>query len=161
MTDTDSLFYEIKTDDVYKDLFGENSKCKNCFDTSNFNKANPYYSDKNKMVSGKLKCENADNMIGKFVGLKSKNYAFTYENELLNEKEKQKLIRCKGTTKATIKNEIHFDSLVNTLKEGTITKNDNYTIRSKNHKVSLCKINKISLSCYDDKRYILEDGITS
>ena len=26
MTDTDSLFYEIKTEDVYKDLFGENSK---------------------------------------------------------------------------------------------------------------------------------------
>ena len=50
---------------------------------------------------------------------------------------------------------------MNTLKEGTITKNDNYTIRSKNYKVSLCKINKISLSCYDDKRHILEDGITS
>ena len=61
-------------------------------------------------------------MIGKFIGLKSKNYAFTYENELLNEKEKEKLIRCKGTTKATIKNEIHFDSLVNTLKECKITK---------------------------------------
>ena len=28
MTDTDSLFYEIKTDDVYKDLFGEDSKLK-------------------------------------------------------------------------------------------------------------------------------------
>ena len=35
MTDTGSLFYEIKTDDVYKDLFGENSKCKDHFDTSN------------------------------------------------------------------------------------------------------------------------------
>ena len=31
MTDTDSLFYEIKTDDVYKDLFGENSKYKHLF----------------------------------------------------------------------------------------------------------------------------------
>ena len=35
MTDTDSLFYEIKTDDVYKDLFGKNSKCKDYFDTWN------------------------------------------------------------------------------------------------------------------------------
>ena len=33
MTNNDSLFYEIKTDDVYKDLFGENSKCKDYFDT--------------------------------------------------------------------------------------------------------------------------------
>ena len=35
MTDTDSLFYEIKTDDVYKDLFGEDSKFKSPFDVSN------------------------------------------------------------------------------------------------------------------------------
>ena len=38
MTDTDSLFYEIKTDDVYKDLFGEDSKLKNLFDVSNLKK---------------------------------------------------------------------------------------------------------------------------
>ena len=54
MTDTDSLFYEIKTEDVYKDLFGkdENGKykkikdffsnklvnVKDFFDTSNFKK---------------------------------------------------------------------------------------------------------------------------
>ena len=38
VTDTDSLFYEIKTDDVYKNLFGENSKYKDYFDTSNFEK---------------------------------------------------------------------------------------------------------------------------
>ena len=47
-----------------------------CFDTSNLNKTNPYYSEKNKKVNKKLKCENADNMIGKFIGLKRKNYAF-------------------------------------------------------------------------------------
>ena len=38
MTDTDSLFYEIKNDDVYKDLFGEDSIFKNLFDVSNFKK---------------------------------------------------------------------------------------------------------------------------
>ena len=148
MTDTDSLFYEIMTDDFYKDLFGENSKCKDYFDTSNLKIINPYYSEKNKLVSGKLKCENGDNMIGKFVGLKSKNYAFTYVNELLNEDNKDKLIKCKGITIATIRDEIHFDSLVNTLKEGTLTKNDNYCIKSINHKLGLYKVNKASLSCY-------------
>ena len=65
-------------------------------------------------------------MIGKFIGLKSKNYAFTYENELLNEKEKEKLIRCKGTTKATIKNEIHFDFLVNMIEKYFGLKSKNY-----------------------------------
>ena len=40
-------------------------------------------------------------------------------------------------------------------------KNDNYCFRSKKHNLRLYKINKVSLSCYDDKRHILEDGITS
>ena len=35
------------------------------------------------------------------------------------------------------------------------------TIRSNHHVVSSYEINKISLSCFDDKRYILDDGITS
>ena len=81
-------------------------------------------------------------------------------NDLLNE-DKSKLIRCKGTTRATIRDEIHFYSLANTLKESTLTKNDNYCIRSKKHQLGLYKVNKVSLSCYDDKKHILEDGITS
>ena len=35
------------------------------------------------------------------------------------------------------------------------------TIRSQNHQLGSYEINKVSLSCFDDKRYILEDGITS
>ena len=35
------------------------------------------------------------------------------------------------------------------------------TIRSKHHELGSYEINKISLSAFDDKRYILEDGITS
>ena len=34
-------------------------------------------------------------------------------------------------------------------------------IRSQNHELSSHEINKVSLSCFDDKRYIHEDGITS
>ena len=36
VTDTDSLFYEIKTQDVYEDLLEKHSRYKNIFDTSNF-----------------------------------------------------------------------------------------------------------------------------
>ena len=35
------------------------------------------------------------------------------------------------------------------------------TIRSYNHELGSYVINKVSLSCFDDKRYIHEDGITS
>ena len=34
-------------------------------------------------------------------------------------------------------------------------------IKSKNHKLYTYKSNKISTSCYDDKRYILFDGINT
>ena len=131
MTDTDSLFYEIKTDDVYKDLFGEDSKFKNLFDVSNFKKTNPYYSV-NKKVNGKLKRENGDNIIDKFAGLKSKNYAFSYAsdyNKHLNDDDKSKLVKCKGTTKTTVKDNTTLDLVVNTLKDSSLTKYDNYCIR--------------------------------
>ena len=32
-------------------------------------------------------------------------------------------------------------------------------IQSKKHKLGTYEIDKISLSCFDDKRYVLEDGI--
>ena len=35
------------------------------------------------------------------------------------------------------------------------------TIRSVNHQIGSYKLNKISLSCFDDKRYILDDGCNS
>ena len=32
-------------------------------------------------------------------------------------------------------------------------------IQSKKHKLKICEIDKISLSCFDDKIYVLDDGI--
>ena len=139
------MFYEIKTDDVYKDLFGEDSKLKNLSDVSNFKKTNPYYSEVNKKVNGKLKCENGDNIINKFAGLKSKNYAFSYApdyDKYLNNGDKSKLVRCKGTTRTTVMDNITFDCIVNTLKDSSLSKHDNFCIRSKKHKLGLYKIKK-------------------
>ena len=34
-------------------------------------------------------------------------------------------------------------------------------IQSNLHKISTYDINKISLSCFDDKRYVLSDGINT
>jgi hypothetical protein len=34
-------------------------------------------------------------------------------------------------------------------------------LRSIDHKIYLMKFTKIGLSCFDDKRYLLDDGITS
>ena len=34
-------------------------------------------------------------------------------------------------------------------------------IKSKKHKVNASKVNKICLSCFDNKKYLWKDGITS
>ena len=58
-TDTDSLFYEIKTDDVYEDLL----KDKELFDNSDYPKNSAFFFDKNKKVIGKMKDEAAGMVI--------------------------------------------------------------------------------------------------
>ena len=49
-TDTDSLMYEIKTEDVYNDF----SSDKEMFDFSNYSTKSKYYDDSNKLVIGRL-----------------------------------------------------------------------------------------------------------
>ena len=49
-TDTDSLMYEIKTEDVYED-FSSNKKM---FDFSNYSSKSKYYDNSNKLVIGKV-----------------------------------------------------------------------------------------------------------
>ena len=65
-TDTDSLCYHIKTDDVYEDLY----KDKGLFDNSDYAKSSKFFFDENKEVIGKFKDEAAGQPIIEFVGLK-------------------------------------------------------------------------------------------
>ena len=50
-TDTDGLTYEIKSEDVYKELY----KSKDLFHFSNYSKDSIFYDDTNKKVIGKMK----------------------------------------------------------------------------------------------------------
>ena len=52
-TDTDSLTYKIKSDDVYEELF----KHKDLFDFGNFSKDSKFYDNQNEIVVGKMKGE--------------------------------------------------------------------------------------------------------
>ena len=67
-TDTDSLLLEIETDDVYKDI----EKHKNLYDTSDYPKEHPLYSNSNKKVLGKMKDECAGTPIEECVCLRPK-----------------------------------------------------------------------------------------
>ena len=157
-TDTDSLCYIIQTDDVYEDLYNH----KDMFDNSDYSKSSKFYFDENKKVIGKMKDEAAGNPITSFVGFKSKMYSYLVE---LPDGNGDALIKnnkaCKGISKNVSNRYIDHRDYLSTLLNSTIVNHKIKTIRSNNHVVSSYEINKISLSCFDDKRYILDDGITS
>ena len=70
-TDTDSLTYEIKSEDVYEEFF----KHKHLFDFSNYPEDSKFFDPTNKKVIGKMKDESEEKIIHDFVRLKSKIYS--------------------------------------------------------------------------------------
>ena len=70
-TDTDSLTYEIKSENIYKDFH----KWKDLFDFINYSKNSTFYDDTNKKVIGKMKDEYGGALIDLFIGLKSGMYS--------------------------------------------------------------------------------------
>ena len=70
-TDTDSLSYEIKSEDIYEEFF----KWKDLFDFSNFPKDSKFFDETNKKVIGKMKDEFGGVIVVEFVGLKSKMHS--------------------------------------------------------------------------------------
>ena len=71
LTDTDSLTYEIKSENVYEEFF----KWKDLFDFSNYSKDSEFFDDTNKKVIGKMRDEYGEVIIDQFIGLKSKMYS--------------------------------------------------------------------------------------
>ena len=102
-TDTDSLMYEIETEDFHLDIAPD---VQSWFDTSDYPKGHSsgIKTGVNKKVIGMFKDEAAGKIITKFVGLRAKNYAF-----ILDEKEHKK---CKGIKKCVTKNNITFEDYV-------------------------------------------------
>jgi hypothetical protein len=141
-TDTDSLCYHIQTEDIYEDL----KDCTDQFDYSGYPSDHHLYSNTNNKVCGKFKDEACAKQIVEFVGLKSKIYSYRMDDEY----ECKKL---KGISTRTVKNDISFQDYKDCLFNSEIRHNKMNTIRSKNHNISSLEINKISLSCFDDKSY--------
>ena len=95
LTDTDSLMYEIQTEDFYKDINGD---VKDRFDTSGYPPDHPsgIPSGFNKKVLGMFKDEVNGNGIDEFVGLRAKLYSYK-----MFEGEESK--KCKGVKKSVVK----------------------------------------------------------
>ena len=70
-TDTDSLTYEIKSENFYEEFF----KHKHLFDFSNYPKDSNFFDETNKKVIEKMKDKFGGVIVDEFVGLKSKMYS--------------------------------------------------------------------------------------
>ena len=149
-TDTDSLTYEIETKDAYADFFKDKSK----FDNSDYPENSPYFNKTNKKVIGKFKDEAAGIPITEFVGLRSKMYSYVKDNE-------QTARTAKGIKKQVIRKNITHDNYIDVLFNNKQIMHTMKTIRSEKHQLGSFELNKISLSCFDDKRFIHQNGITS
>jgi hypothetical protein len=152
-TDTDSLMYEIKTDDVYKD-FTKIGEKQDCWDNSDYPKDSPYFSAHNKKVIGKFKDEAEGVPIIEFVGLRSKMYSYVKENGKGG-------MTAKGVKKYVIKNKLTHDNFKSVIKKKEQMRHTMNTIRSVKHEIGTHEMRKVTLSCFDDKRHLLDDGITS
>ena len=150
-TDTDSLMYEIETEDFYKDISGD---VKDRFDTSDYPENHPsgIPTGINKKVLGMMKDETAGKIIKEFVGLRSKLYSF-----VMDDGEETK--KCKGIKKQVVESSIRHEHYKTCLTTGKELLRKQNILRSYNHEVYTEEINKIALSALDDKRYILSDGV--
>ena len=142
-TDTDSLTYEIKSEDVYEEFF----KHKHLFDFSNYPEDSKPFNQANKKVIGKMKDESEGKIIDEFVGLKSKMYSM----KNIDGKESN---TAKGVNIAT-----EFNEFKDTLFNKKIIRHKMRRIQGKKHKMGTYEINKISLSVFGDKRFVLNNGI--
>ena len=149
-TDTDSLMYEIEADDVYQDFW----KDKHLFDNSDYPKDSPFFDSTNKKVIGKFKDEAAGIPIVEFVGLRSKMYSYMKGN-------KKGSRTAKGIKKNVIKQKIKHENYKDTLFNQKQMRHMMRLIKSEKHRIGSYVVNKTSLSCFDDKRYIHENGVTS
>ena len=94
-----------------------------------------------------MKDESEGKIIGEFVGLKSKMYSM----KNIDGKESN---TAKGVNIPT-----EFNEFKDTLLNKKIIRHKMRRIPGKKHNMATCEINKISLSAFDDKRFVLDDGI--
>jgi hypothetical protein len=146
-TDTDSLIYEIETEDVYQDMFDD----KQVYDFSDYPEDSKFYDVTNKKVVGKFKDETAGVPITEFVGLRSKMYSM----KLADDKEKK---TAKGIKKSVVKNTITHNDYKKIVLNGDKMFSTMNTIRSSRHQIYSYTINKVGLCAFDDKRYVLDNG---
>ena len=151
--DTDSLVYDIKTEDFYEDIAND---VEARFDTSGYSKTDfrPLPIGINKKVIGLMKDELGGKIMTDFVALRPKLYSY----KKLDGSEDKK---CKGIKKCVVKKTLTFEDYKACLFNDSTGYRSQLIFRSAKHEVHTIEVNKVALNRDDDKRISRKDGIST
>ena len=158
-TDTDSLLYRIEGQNVY-DVMKEHAED---FDFSEYPHDHMCYDPVNCKALGKFKDELHSLALEEFIGLRAKCYSLLFRGKVKdNVVEHQELDEkqvAKGTKKSVKKRHLrheHYRSVLEELKVVWVKQN---TLQSRTHSIGSYSQTRVSLTAYDTKRWIMDDGI--
>ena len=149
--DTDSLIYQIKTEDFYADIADH---VEERFDTSGYCPNRPFPVRLNKMGIGLMKDELGGAIMTEFIALRPKLYSY---RKLDGVEDK----RCKGIKKCVIKKTLTFEDYKNCLFNLTDVFRSQLMFISTKHEVHTIEVNKVTLNRDDDKRISKRDWIST
>ena len=158
-SDTDSLTYYFTSSDPHFDVYFDLLPLRDLyFDTSNYPQDHFLYSRVNSKVLGKMKDECAGKPALEFVGLRAKMYSLLLNNDASDESAK---MTAKGIKRSYVSKHVRHAMYRETLHSRKSTYASFRNFRTQCHKLETVNFNKVCLSAYDDKRYILDDGIST
>ena len=150
--DTDSLVYDIKTEDFYEDIAND---VEARFDTSGYSKTDfrPLPIGLSKKVIGLMKDELGGKIMTEFMALRPKLYSY----KKLDGSEDKK---CKGIKKCVVKKTLTFEDYKTCLFSDSTEYRSQLMFRLSKHEVHTIEVNKVALNRDDDKRISRKDGIS-
>ena len=136
--DTDSLVYDIKTEDFYEDIAND---IEARFDTSGYSKTDfrPLPMGLNKKVIGLMKDELGGKIMTEFVALTPKLYSY----KKLDSSEDKK---CKGIKKCVVKKTLTFEDYKTCLFSDSTEYRSQLMFKSSKHEVHTIEVNKVAFN---------------
>src|SRR5260370_40668969 len=121
-------------------------------DLYNYEKNSNLFDESKKKKLGYLKDEYGGKIVNEFVGLKSKLYSIDYGNH-----ENKKT--AKGLQKVVLNKKFNHSHYKNVIEHNNIYYSSMKRIQSKDQKINTVELEKLIFTPFDDKRYILDEGI--
>ena len=128
------------------------AKHKDLYDTSDYPKDDPLHSVANKKVIGKMKDECAGRPIAEYLGLRPKMYSIL-------EAAGGNIKKAKGVKKTVVKKHIRHEQYREALFGKQTFRHGMDVLRSERHRIYGQHLTKVSLSPFDSKRWIAENGV--